>query len=369
MHDYITRLSSLSRLNKVVVQLILDAILIAVSFVLAMGVRLESLRFLADPAYAFVILTVTVVTLAVFWFGDLYRILTRFLTGHVLISIGIGAVASATVLYLTCLAFGVFLPRSVPVMHAAFVFLSVGGLRFTARHILRSTNHTSKRPVIIYGAGEAGLQLLTALSHGLEYLPVALVDDDEKLHNMMVGGLRVVEGKQIVRLIQKTGAKEVLLAMPSIKRTRRRAIVAELQELNLEIKTIPGMSDIVSGKAEISDLHDVTAEDLLGRDPVPADPDLMRQNIASKVVMVSGAGGSIGSELCRQILDHEPSTLLLYEVSEFALYTIYAELSATTEKLQRQIQIVPILGSLQHTRRLEKVIETFGVQTIYHAAA
>ena len=229
MHDYITRLSSLSRLNKVVVQLILDAILIAVSFVLAMGVRLESLRFLADPAYAFVILTVTVVTLVVFWFGDLYRILTRFLTGHVLISIGIGAVASATVLYLTCLAFGVFLPRSVPVMHAAFVFLTVGGLRFTARHILRSTNHASKRPVIIYGAGEAGLQLLTALSHGREYLPVALVDDDEKLHNMMVGGLRVVEGKQIHRLIQKTGAKEVLLAMPSIKRTRRREIACKFR--------------------------------------------------------------------------------------------------------------------------------------------
>jgi FlaA1/EpsC-like NDP-sugar epimerase len=223
--------------------------------------------------------------------------------------------------------------------------------------------------VIIYGAGEAGLQLLNALFHGHEFAPVALVDDDLSLQNLGIGGLRVYSPDRIPRLVHETGAKVILLAIPSMGRVRRREIVGALEDLQLEIKTIPGMSDIISGKAKISELRTVSAEDLLGRDPVAPDTELLSRNITGRVVMVSGAGGSIGSELCRQILTQNPSVLVLYDVSEFALYTIEAELSATATRLQHQTKVVPILGSVQHSRRLEAAIKAFKVQTIYHAAA
>lgn len=261
------------------------------------------------------------------------------------------------------------IPRSVPIIFAVFAFLSVGGLRFAALTYFRSLNHLNKRPVIIYGAGEAGLQLLNALFHGHEFAPVALVDDDPSLQNLGIGGLRVYSPDRIPRLVHETGARVILLAIPSMGRVRRREIVSALEDLQLEIKTIPGMSDIISGKAKISELHTVSAEDLLGRDPVAPDPELLSRNITGRVVVVSGAGGSIGSELCRQIMTQDPAVLVLYDVSEFALYAIETELTATGTHSQHPTKVVPILGSVQHSRRLEAAIKAFKVQTIYHAAA
>jgi FlaA1/EpsC-like NDP-sugar epimerase len=223
--------------------------------------------------------------------------------------------------------------------------------------------------VIIYGAGDSGLQLLNSLFHGREYAPIALVDDDKRLQGLFVGGMRVYPANQIPHLVQETGAQVVLLAIPSIGRARRREIVEDLEDLSVEIKTIPGLSEIISGKAKISELRAVTAEDLLGRDPVAPNLELLGKNITGCVVMVSGAGGSIGSELCRQILAHKPKRLVLFEASEFALYSIESELSEAVARIDPSIQVVPILGSVQRSRVLEDAITSFGVQTIYHAAA
>lgn len=369
MPTYIRKLSALNRRRKVALQLLIDAALVALSFVAAMLLRLENTSFLERPeVWTALVVSVVVTLLAFRWLG-LYRALVRYITGQILMTVGKGALVAAAVLYPAGLAFEAGLPRSVPVIFAMFVFLSVGGLRFIARGYFRSPRTLSKRPVIIYGAGEAGRQLLNALFHGREYAPVALVDDDPSLHNLTVGGLKVLPPDEIARLVGETGAQVILLAIPSISRGRRREIVSALEELHLEIKTIPGMSDIISGKAKISELRTVSAEDLLGRDPVAPDPDLLGRNITGRVVMVSGAGGSIGSELCRQILTQNPSVLVLYEMSEFALYAVDAELCATARRQQYRTRIVPILGSVQHRRRLEAAISAFKVQTIYHAAA
>jgi FlaA1/EpsC-like NDP-sugar epimerase len=369
MRNYIEHFSILSRRNKIALQLALDTMLLAISFLGAMLFRLESLDFVGQPAIWGAFLSSITATLLAFWGLGLYRVVVRFITGRILIIIGKGAVVAAISLYATGTVFDASIPRSVPIIFAVFAFLSVGGLRFAARTYLRNSNHLDKRPVIIYGAGEAGLQLLNALFHGHEFAPVALVDDDPSLHNLGIGGLRVYSPDRIPRLIHDTGAQVILLAIPSMGRARRREIVSALEDLQLEIKTIPGMSDIISGKAKISELRTVSAEDLLGRDPVAPDTELLGRNITGRVVMVSGAGGSIGSELCRQILTQNPSVLVLYDVSEFALYAIEAELSATATRLQHQTKVVPILGSVQHSRRLEAAIKAFKVQTIYHAAA
>ena len=361
--------SKLHRRKKITLQIILDVILLTVSFLGANFVRLESLDFVMQLTIWLAFFSSALATLLVFWVMGLYQVIVRFLTGKVLVLIGKGVVVAGISLYTAGLIFDAGLPQSVPFIFAVLAFLLTGGLRFVARTYFRNPNNLHKRPIIIYGAGGAGLQLLNALFHGNEFIPVAIVDDDVSLHNLDVGGVRVYSPKKIQHLVQTTGARVILLAIPTMSRARRRQIMSSIENFGLEVKTIPGMSDIISGKTKISKLQTVSAEDLLGRDPVAPDPELISEDITGRVVMVSGAGGSIGSELCRQILSQNASVLLLFEASEFALYTIEAELTEEAKRLQCQTRVVPILGSVQQSRRLESVIKAFKVQTIYHAAA
>ena len=369
MTNYSEFLTQLSRPTKVLVQLIIDCALIVFSLMGAILLRLESVAFLERPAVWATVAVAAAVALQTFNFLGLYSTLVRFITGKIMITIGEGALIAAVALYIAGLIFDASLPRSVPIIFGIFVFLSVGGLRFLVRTLFRSPVRLIKQPVIIYGAGDSGLQLLNSLFHGRDYAPIALVDDDPKLEKMSVGGLRVYAPGQIPQLVQKMGAHVVLLAIPSIGRARRREIVENLQDLHVEIKTIPGLSEIISGKAKISELRAVTSEDLLGRDPVAANQRLLGQNITGRVVMVSGAGGSIGSELCRQILSQRPKALVLFDASEFALYSIEAELSSSADRSQPVTRVIPILGTVQNSRVLEDAIKAHGVETIYHAAA
>ena len=361
--------SKLSRKKKTALQVILDASLLTFSFLVAMFLRLESLDFVGQLHIWGALFSSVLATLLVFWGLGLYQVIIRFLTGKVLVIIGKGVVVTGISLYAADFFFDANLPRSVPFTFVVLAFFAIGGLRFSARRYFRKPNNLQKRPAIIFGAGETGLQLLNALFHGKEFTPVAIIDDDLSLQNLDVGGVRVHSPEKIQHLVDTTGARVILLAIPSMSRVRRRQIVSSLENLGLEIKTIPDMSDIISGKTKISKLHTVSAEDMLGRDPVAPDPELIGEDIFGRVVMVSGAGGSIGSELCRQILFQKPSVLLLYEVSEIALYAIEAELTEEAQRLQYQTRIVPILGSVQNRRCLEAVIKAFMVQTIYHAAA
>ena len=369
MVNYIKRLSELSRSAKSALQVTVDASLIFLSFVAAILLRLESLALLAKPQVWYALVPAIAITLIAFRLLGLYSTMVRFLNSRILLTIGIGASFSTVAIAIAGLVFQADLPRSVPIIFGIFVFLWVGGARFAAQKIFRNSVRMIKRPVIVYGAGESGLQLLNALFHGREYTPVALVDDNPTLQNLSVGGLRVYAPEQIRELAQKTAARVVLLAIPSANRARRRENAQAIQDLGLEIKTIPGMMDLISGKAKIAELSTVSPEELLGRDPVPPNADLLSKNVSGCSVMVSGAGGSIGSELCRQILAQDPKTLVLFEVSEYALYAIATELSETATRLQKPTRIIPVMGSVQHPRRLEAVIRAFGVQTIYHAAA
>lgn len=369
VNDFINRVSMLSRRKKIGMQFVLDASLLAISFLCAMFLRLESFDYVEQPAIWGALIFSIITTLLAFWKLGLYQVVVRFITGKVLVTVAMGVLVAVISLYTAGLVFDVNLPRSVPIIFSVLSFLSIAGLRFSARTYFRNPNQFNKRPVVIYGAGDAGRQLLNAIFHGREYDPVALVDDDPSLHNLDIGGLRVFSLEKIPHLVRETGVNVILMAAPSMGRVRRREIVRTLEGLNLEIKTIPSMSDLISGRATISELRTVSAEDLLGRDPVVSDLELLGKNITGRAVLVSGAGGSIGSELCRQIQTQIPSVLVLYDVSEFALYAIEAELSARATHLQHKIKVVPILGSVQDRRRLGAVIKAFKIQTIYHAAA
>jgi len=229
-----------------------------------------------------------------------------------------------------------------------------------------SNGQPSSKNVIVYGAGTAGRQLVIALSHASEYNPVAFVDDSTEIHNNLINGIEVFSPTNFEKLIQSKSVSVVLLAIPSISRARRREIIKFLEPYSVLVRTLPGVAEIAQGKVKIDDLHDINIKDLLGRESVPADKSLLGLNIQDKVVMVTGAGGSIGSELCSQILLLNPKVLVLYELSEFALYEIDKELN---QKNTNNIQVLPFLGSVTNTIRLESIFNKLGVQTIYHAAA
>ena len=369
MHALLTKIAALDRRKKVAIQLVLDSVLVLSCFVVAMFLRLDNLLFMRNPWVWALVAAIVPATLAALHIAGLYRSLVRYVSSKVLVSVAQGGVVSTMILVLTAFLLGVQIPRSLPFIYFVFLFLAIGGSRFTVRYLFRNSNRRSRKPVVIYGAGDAGLQLLNSLTNEREYAPVAFIDDNTKLQKLTIGGLHVYEVGALGRIVQETGTRIVLLAVPSASRHRRREIVTSLQNYDVEIRTIPGMSDIISGRAKISEIRIVSPEDLLGRDPVEPIAELMQRNITGKVVMVSGAGGSIGSELCRQILAFHPAELVLFEMSEYGLYTIECELAELVKNTSSHARIHAVLGSVQHEKRLEEVIRSRGVQTVYHAAA
>ena len=259
-------------------------------------------------------------------------------------------------------------PLRFAVSYAAFFLLYLLGSRYTAQYYLNRRNPERER-VIVYGAGEAGARLVLSMQDGDAFLPVAIVDDKRMLQGKRVGGILVHSRDNIQGLIDEFGVTRVLLALPSASRRRRLSIISSLENLNIHIQTIPDLNHLVSGKARVDDLRDVEVADLLGRDAVPPDVTLLRASVTGKSVMVTGAGGSIGSELCRHVLRQEPKTLVLFEISEVALYNIEKELRKLSKKLGLNSEVVALLGSVHHQNRVGEIMQTFEVKTVYHAAA
>lgn len=369
MNQVLAQLLDLSRPNKRLVQVATDLALILGCFVVAMVLRLESLRFAGDARVWLALVPAAVAGLAVFEAMGLYRTIVRHISGEVLRIALAGAVVAAVVLAASAAMLAAPVPRSVPGIFALLLLIAVIGVRYAIRLLIRRPEQRNREPVIVYGAGEAGRQVVNALHHGREYQPVAFLDDDPALEGSILGGRRVHAPAAAEALLARTGAKTILLAMPSIGRARRREIVTALEPLGVEVKTIPGIADIVNGRATVSELRRVSPEDLLGRDPVPPRESLMARNIDGKVVLVTGAGGSIGSELCRQIAARNPAALILLDVSEYALFSIQLELREMLARAGRSLVLEPILGSVQNAARMRAILRDFGVQTIYHAAA
>jgi FlaA1/EpsC-like NDP-sugar epimerase len=232
-----------------------------------------------------------------------------------------------------------------------------------------SRRNAHREPIIIYGAGDAGAQLIAALIGGDDYLPVALVDDDPKLQNQRIYELKVYSPEHLEKLLATPAATRILLAIPSASRRKRRHVLEFLSGFPIRVQTMPEITDIVTGKARVDDIRDVGVEELLSREPVPPNPELLDASVVDKNVLVTGAGGSIGSELCRQILALNPVRLVLFELSEASLYRIERELENLAKKLERSPEIVSLLGSVHHESRVREIMRAFDIQTVYHAAA
>lgn len=298
-----------------------------------------------------------------------YRAVFRFISSGAFF-VGAGAVLVSTTLLalLNWLAFGGELSINALSIYGMLTLIYMIGSRLLVREVLYFRRGARER-VLIYGAGGAGVQLARALRDSGSYAAVGFLDNDATLHGRSVAGIKVFAPERIGELVESRKVTSVLLAVPSCSRRRRQTILKSLEPYPVHVRTVPDIGDILSGTASIADIRDVEAGDLLGRDPVPPTPALLDSCIRGKSVLVTGAGGSIGSELCRQIVQLEPAILVLLEISEAALYQIDRELRAITSARLRPVEIVPLLGNAHHRNRMREIYRNYAVQTVYHAAA
>ncbi|MBB1424717.1 polysaccharide biosynthesis protein [Pseudoalteromonas sp. SG43-7] len=369
MDSFIRSILNASRAKKRAITLFIDSLFIAAAFWLALIVRLDSLAPFSELGNWLLLAMLIPTGLIAFINLGLYRAVLRYMNSQALWAIVLGTVITTVSLVLLSFFVGITIPRTMPFIFAWLCLLTVGGSRILVRAMIGKMATVNKESVIIYGAGSAGRQLATALGAGPEYYVRAFIDDDQSKQGSIIQGIPVICFKDIYELINKGKATKVLLALPSASRARRKEVLAQLEPLTIKVLSIPGMADVVEGKAQLSEFREVEIEDLLGRDPVTPKPELMAANIAGKIVMVTGAGGSIGSELCRQIVRQQPKKLVLFEISEFGLYSIEKELNEYIANNHIDLELIPIMGSVQRINRIETVMMAFGVQTVYHAAA
>ncbi|EOK0916660.1 polysaccharide biosynthesis protein, partial [Shigella sonnei] len=364
----IDRILELPRIVKRGIIICIDVVMVIFSFWLSYWLRLdEQTAFLSAPMW-FAAAILTIFTVFIFIRIGLYRAVLRYVSAKIMLLIPVGILASTLSLVVISYSLSIMLPRTVVGIYFLVLLLLTSGSRLLFRMIL-NYGVKGSAPVLIYGAGESGRQLLPALMQAKEYFPVAFVDDNPRLHKAVIHGVTVYPSDKLSYLVDRYGIKKILLAMPSVSKSQRQKVITRLEHLPCEVLSIPGMVDLVEGRAQISNLKKVSIDDLLGRDPVAPDAKLMAENITGKAVMVTGAGGSIGSELCRQIVRYKPAKLVLFELSEYALYAIEKELSALCDKEVLNVPVIPLLGSVQRQNRLQMVMKSFGIQTVYHAAA
>ena len=362
-------LLTLPRNIKKIIFVIHDVAVIFVAFWFAQNLKASYSQEWSSPANWLAFAATAILTILVFTRLGLYRAVTRYVSTKVLTTAVLGSAISGVLFFLSVLLFEQRLRLALPVAYFLMLVVLIAGSRIMLRTMLTNRHRKQMIPVIIYGAGQSGRQLLEAIKQVSEYNAVAFVDDNTAIQRMVIYDLPVHKPSEIGNLINRYGVEKILLAIPSASTEVRKNIIHQLEAYPCEVLTIPGMKDLVDGKISASSLKKVSVVDLLGRDPVAPRPELMAADISGKVVMVTGAGGSIGSELCRQIIRSQPAKLILFELSEFSLYSIDKELRDFQTASDMDIEVLPILGSVQHRKRLFTIMQAFGVQTVYHAAA
>jgi len=363
------------RSTKRLVVVSLDIVLSLLAMWIAFTLRLDSLHRPMGAQWA-VYLVAPILAVPIFVRFGLYRAIFRY-TGMAALT----ATATAVVIYALFLFTTLqwmqwmhweVIPRSIGILQPLIFLLLVGTSRAMARFWLSGLGPADARSnarLLIYGAGEAGVQTAAALASTRTYTLLGFVDDDPGKTERSINGVHVYRPEQIPKLVEQKDVTDILLALPSTTRERRNAILQTLQRLPVHVRTLPGMSDLASGRVTVQDIRELDIEDLLGREPIPPNPALLARNLTNKTVLVTGAGGSIGSELCRQILVQRPTRLVLVDHNEFGLYSIHSELQALSATLGQTIDIIPTLGSVTSYPRMLDICAQYRPSTIYHAAA
>jgi FlaA1/EpsC-like NDP-sugar epimerase len=361
---------NLPRFAKKIIAITVDLNLCVLSTWLAFCLRLDQIISIQGTALTAVMVSVAL-ALPIFWILGLYRTIFRYSGLSIMFSVSIALLVYGFLYFSVFGVYGVVdIPRSIGILQPMLLFFAVVSSRLFVKYIFAG-NYLFKeksqflKKAFVYGAGSAGRQLVSALANSNELKVAGFLDDDDRLHGQVLQGQEIYSPLKIADLIKSKEASLVLLALPSISRSRRNDILKNLSNYPLQVQTLPTVADIIQGRVSLSDIKDLDADDILNRDQVLPNPQLLSKNITSKVVLVTGAGGSIGSELARQITKLNPQKLLLLELNEFALYKIYEELKI----INKNLKIIPLLVNVQDQTKVNEVFKTFKVDTVYHAAA
>jgi FlaA1/EpsC-like NDP-sugar epimerase len=362
----IYQLASAPRLAKQALLIFLDLVAFPVILWLCYVIRLFDLGAEVVPGLNHGVILITFFSIISLLLTGVYHFIVRTFDEVFIVKLAFAVCSMMIILYGFNAFSHAYIPMSIPFMFGFMMFAWIWCSRAFIRFIVKATLHTHVgcKRVAIYGAGDAGQQIAAALHRSDDHTPVFFIDDKVSLQDQLVGGLKVYSTAKALRNFKKYKIDEILLALPSVGRVRKSEIIQQLEPAFVKVTELPGLTKLVDGDIRVSDIREVDIIDLLGRDPVPPIAHLLAKNIQNKIVMVTGAGGSIGSELCRQIIKNQPKMLVLYELTEFALYDIDKELRQTAS-----CDIVPILGTVQDQQKLERIIEQYHVQTVYHAAA
>ena len=367
---------NLPRWLKQLVVMLVDIFCVLLATWLAYSLRLEEWHgFIPQQKFAY--LAAVLLAIPVFIKFGGYKTVLRFAGAHSIVMMG-KAIAIYGVLYFTAIFMlaSPYIYRSIGLVQPIILFILMAGCRvFASIGFGFRAYGKNGRPVLgtllIYGAGHSGMQIATALRQSGQYFLAGYIDDSPEYRGSTINGLTVHSPGEIARLIDTHGVTDILLAMPSIGRARRNQILQSLREFHIHVRSLPDLIDLAQGRVTVLDIKELEPDDLLGRESVEPDAKLIAKNILSKVVLVSGAGGSIGSELCRQILRAQPQKLLLLDHSEFNLYAIESELNTAIQATgsDPSEKIIPILGSVKDVGRLEEIFSRWKIDTVYHAAA
>jgi FlaA1/EpsC-like NDP-sugar epimerase len=365
----ISYLLNAPRSSKRLISLLYDSLAIPLSIYLALALRLDTLIPDISPELISSMAATTAASIIIFIRIGLYRAVVRFMAEKAFASLLIGSGLSALTFATSSFLLQAEIPRSTIIIYLFSLLIFIGSPRLFIRAIVIQLSKNGTEPVLIYGAGHQGIALANSLMNSDTYRPCAFIDDNKKKQKTVIHGLKVFPASKLDELLEGGSRKKVLLALGSASSSTRKRLLEQLACKKIEVLTTPSVNDIVSGKAKIEEVKKVEIEDLLGRDPVSPLTELVQQCITDKVVAITGAGGSIGSEVCRQVLLQKPTKLILIELNEFSLYTIEQELNQLKEAQGLELDIISILGSVQKEHRLKTVFETFKVETVYHAAA
>ena len=366
MKSTIINFASAPRKSKKIFLVLLDFVVFPALIWLCYAIRQFDFSAEVVPNLDFGSIWISLIAVIALGLARIYNYIVRTFNEAFIFQLGLATTLTVLALYALAYFTNAFIPTSIPLMFGfmmfAWVWVSRGVIRALVKYVLQAD--IPRKRIAIYGAGFAGQQVAAMLFNSDEHLPILFLDDDESLSGRNIGGLKVFKADEAQIVLTKHQVDEVLIALPSVGRQRKSEIIKTLEPVHLKITEIPGLTKLVDGDIRLSDIQEVDIIDLLGRDPVPPVLELLQKNISNKVVMVTGAGGSIGSELCRQIIKNQPRLLIIYELTEFALYSIEKEL-----RLKTNAEIIPILGSVGDQSKLERVIAQYQVQTVYHAAA
>lgn len=368
--NFLESIVSLNRYSKQIIAIITDICLCILCTWLAFIIRLEELIVFKDFKFFPAIIS-AFIAIPIFWLFGLYRTIFRYTSLSIIFSILVSNFTYGFIFFLILSVYGLSeVPRSVGVLQPMLLFFAVIASRLGVKLLLQfnqgSKIKSNKKNVLIYGSGEAGRQLVIALENSPEFKVLGFLDDNLKLHNQVLLGKTIYSPGSLASLINYKNISLIFLALPAINRVRRNQIIENLNKYKLAVKTLPSVSEIVDGRITISDVKDLNIDDLLNRKQVEPNQELLNKNIIMKNVLVTGAGGSIGSELCRQILRLKANKLILVEFNEFALYKIHDELKNYNSN---NTKIVPLLVNVQDQSKIQIILESFKIDTVYHAAA